>query len=114
NYHEPNSSFLGADASAVPADELVPSSFAFLRRHAHAGNALVAPETGWTAEVREAEIIAYGKDGRGFTARRNGEWEYIAWEAPKALLPYGRLWVADEDGLRCYRPDAGPMLQYDR
>jgi hypothetical protein len=24
-----------------------------------------------------------------------GDWVFVAWEAPKALIPHGRLWVSD-------------------
>jgi hypothetical protein len=33
-----------------------------------------------------------------------GEWNYVAWEAPRARVPRGRLWVSDGFGLRAFTP----------
>jgi hypothetical protein len=36
--------------------------------------------------------------------RRAGDWSLLAWEAPSARLPDGRLWVGDGAGLRAFLP----------
>ena len=111
-YHAADSSFLSHDPGTLAGEEIAPNNFSFLRSTANGATRLTSPEAGWTIEVRESEYLITDKDGRGFTARRNGEWSFVAWEAPKALLPRGRLWVSDADGLRSYRPDQGPTLDY--
>ena len=92
--------------------EDTPDSLVFLRRHALGETTLVLPATGWKVEVRKDHYLVHDGSGRGFTARREGEWNFVAWETPKALLPLGRLWVSDGAGLRSYRPDNGPLLRY--
>jgi hypothetical protein len=110
-YHDPGDSFVqdGPDAGDL---ESAPSAFEYLRRSAHGASQLKCAGTGWTVEVREKNYLVRGPDGLGFTARRNGDWTFLAWEQPKALLPRGRLWISDGDGLRSYRPDGGQLLRY--
>ena len=52
-------------------------------------------------------------DGRGIAVERTGEWIYVAWEAPKALVPNGRLWVSDESGVHSYVPRADELVLLD-
>jgi len=111
-YHAPDDTFV-QDPDSTPGDETAPSTFEYLRRSANGPTRLKCTSTGWTVQVREGDYLALGPDGKGFTARRNGDWTFLAWEQPKALLPYGRLWISDEDGLRSYRPDGGQLLRFD-
>lgn len=94
-------------------DSAIPSTLVALRRRADVGTELTSPWTQWTVEVRDDDVQALGPDGTGFTAPVFGAWTYVAWEAPKALLPQGRLWVGDERGVRSYRPGDGLLLRYD-
>jgi hypothetical protein len=112
-FHEPGSSFFQANADLGDGGETAPSVFQFLRRSANGVSRLTAETTGWSVQVRTTDYLVLGPAGLGFTARRAGEWTYVAWEEPKALLPQGRLWVSDGDGLRSYRPDSGQLLRYD-
>ena len=41
---------------------------------------------------------------RSFTVRRTGDWQFLAWEAPNAKIPGGRLWISDDAGLRAFEP----------
>lgn len=67
---------------------------------------LDSPWTGWTVEVKDEVFLVRHRDERknGFAVHRQGDWNYIAWEAPHGMLPTGRLWVADGAGLRSYVP----------
>jgi len=59
----------------------------------------------YTAWVRDGIVQVVDPDGANvFDVRRDGDWSLLAWEAPRAGLPDGRLWVADEAGLRGFRP----------
>ncbi len=109
-FYDKDSSFLNGGERGL--ESAVPATMAALRRHASEGSSLTSPWTYWTVEIREDEYFAQGPDGKGFTAARHGEWSFAAWEAPKALMPMGRLWVSDENGLRCYSPHEGLLLRY--
>ena len=110
-FHESEDSFLnGGGDNAL--ESAVPATMTALRRHAREGSSVVSPWTNWTVEVREDEFFAFGPGGEGFTVSHHGDWVFVAWEAPKALMPEGRLWVSDEKGLRSYRPDDGPVYDY--
>jgi hypothetical protein len=110
---EPGSPFYQEGREKLTGVEDAPSSFTFLRKTANGGATLKSASTGWTVEARDDHYLVLGPDGKGFTARKTGDWTYVAWEAPKALLPLGRLWVSDADGLRSYRPDQGEALRYE-
>jgi hypothetical protein len=88
-----------------PEDGASSATMIVLRRSVAAAPRLVAEWTGWSVEVREHDYLAVGPDGRGFTCARRGEWIYLAWESPKAMIPHGRLWISDDRGLRSYLPD---------
>ncbi|MCK6444808.1 MAG: DUF4388 domain-containing protein [Planctomycetes bacterium] len=61
--------------------------------------------TPWTAEVDGGFVVVRSSDGKeSFSVRCQGEWNYIAWEAPNSKIPRGRLWVADGSGLRAFEP----------
>ncbi len=55
-----------------------------------------------TPEVYRVTESATGQDL--FYVSREGEWNYVAWEAPHAQLPSGRLWISDGAGLRAFVP----------
>jgi hypothetical protein len=89
------------------------SKMVVLRRGLDKDTRLVSPWTQWSVSVRDDEFRIQGPDGRGFTAERAGEWVFVSWEAPKALMPIGRVWVSDEKGLRSYLPDSDQLVSYD-
>jgi len=98
-------------AGADPGRDGDPSSsVAMLRRSADQGSLFVSPWNGWKVRVVDGEYHAISPSGRGFAAQLQGEWNYVAWEAPKALVPSGRLWVSDEGGVRSYAPDDGELV----
>lgn len=108
--------FYQADAlvggGPLAAGNLIASEVLLLRRSASSGNELAAPRTGWRVTVTEDEYRVVSPEGLGFSAERKGEWSYVAWEAPKALVPLGRLWVSDAGGLRSYLPDPTRNVHY--
>jgi len=108
--------FYQADAlvngGPLAAANLIASDVKLLRRSAGSGTELAAPKTGWTVTVHEVEYRVVSPDGQGFSAQRQGEWNYVAWEAPKALVPLGRLWISDAGGLRSYVPDPHRNVRY--
>lgn len=110
--------FYQADAlvngGPLAAANLIAGDLKLLRRSAGSGTELTAPKTGWSVEVIDGEYRVVSPDGLGFSALRQGEWNYVAWEAPKALVPQGRLWISDAGGLRSYVPDAHRSVRYRR
>ena len=59
----------------------------------------------YTARITAEVIQVVDRDGNSaFDVRRDGDWSLLAWEAPRAGLQTGRLWVADEAGLRGFEP----------
>lgn len=108
--------FYQADAlvngGPLAAANLIAGDVKLLRRSAGTGTELSAPKTGWTVSVEENEYRVVSPDGVGFSAQRQGEWNYVAWEAPKALVPQGRLWISDAGGLRSYVPDPHRSVRY--
>jgi len=103
-----------ASAASSGSDPDRGSTLVVLKRGVDRGSSLVSPWTGMTVIVREDEYLAAGDDRRGFSAERRGAWTFLAWEAPKALVPYGRLWVSDEGGLRSYVPDPQNLVAYGK
>jgi len=91
---------------------LIAGDLTLLRRSAGTGVELVAPRTGWKVEVTELEYRVISPEGLGFSAQRQGDWNYVAWEAPKALVHLGRLWISDAGGLRSYVPDRHRSVRY--
>jgi len=86
------------------------SNVAVLRRSAGSASELVSPWNSWRVQVTDSEYRIFSPEGRVFTAEKRGDWIYVAWEAPKALVPCGRVWVSDEGGLRSYLPDLQHMV----
>ena len=108
--------FYQADAlvngGPLAAGNLIASEVQLLRRSAGSASELVAARTGWRVVVTDKEYRVLSPDGLGFSAERTGEWSYVAWEAPKALVPLGRLWVSDAGGVRSYLPDLARSVRY--
>jgi len=82
------------------------AGLAVLRRSAAQTPQLDSPWGDLTVEVGATHFIVRhrGQTATAFAARRDGEWNYIAWEAPHSKLRNGRLWVSDHAGLRCFEP----------
>jgi tetratricopeptide (TPR) repeat protein len=82
------------------------SGMAVLRRRAGEGTILESPWSNWVVEVGATVYTVRVKDSpaAAFTVLREGEWTYVAWEAPHSLIPRGRLWIADSKGLRSFLP----------
>jgi tetratricopeptide (TPR) repeat protein len=93
-------------------EALLGGNLEILRRSAGAASELVSPWNGWAVTVEDGEYRAVGPDGRGFSAERGGEFVYLAWEKPKALVPHGRLWISDASGLRSFVPDQARIVPF--
>lgn len=81
-----------------------------LRRSADRGTSLATPWSDWKVTVFDEryEVTRASAPAETFSVRRRGEWRFVAWEAPNALLAGGRLWVSDEAGVRSFRPARAP------
>lgn len=77
-----------------------------LRSNAGNGASLRSPWTDWTVEAKDGVFLVLqdGAEQPLFTVRREGDWSWMAWEAPHALAPKGRLWTSDGLGLRSFDP----------
>ncbi len=91
---------------------LISPNVAVLRRSAGASSDFASPWTNWSVTVGEGEYRVTAPDGRGFSGERVGDWVFVAWEGPKALVPHGRLWVSDGLGLRSFVPDLEQMVPF--
>jgi hypothetical protein len=82
------------------------AGLAVIRRGATEAKELTSPWNSMRVEVLAGDFIVHapGKDEIAFTVRRRGEWNYVAWEAPKVHAPRGRLWISDGAGLRSFEP----------
>ena len=60
----------------------------------------------WVVEVQAEAYLVYneGAAEEGYSVLRDGDWEFLAWEAPSARAPRGRLWISDGGGLRSFVP----------
>ena len=60
----------------------------------------------WSVSVEDtAYVVTNAETGlEAFAVRRSGDWIYLAWEAPRAELLGGRLWISDAAGLRGFEP----------
>ena len=90
-----------------------PSTLVALSQSLDGPTVLRSPWTDWEVSVHATDYRVYDDTGYGFTAERTGGWIFVAWEAPKALLPKGRLWVSDENGLRAYLPRTDQIVGLD-
>ena len=79
-----------------------------------AESVLASPWSDFKVDARADEFRIVDSQGRGFTAALSGDWIFMAWEQPKALVPQGRLWVSDAAGLRSYLPEKGESVSYAR
>jgi hypothetical protein len=95
-------------------ESVVAGNIDVLRRSADSASELVSPWNGWIVAALPAEYRVTTPEGLGFSAERTGEFVYIAWEKPKALVPYGRLWISDAAGLRSYVPDMARMVPFPK
>lgn len=79
---------------------------AVLRRSAETGTQLDSPWTDWSISVEATSYaVRFANDLiEPFHVSRDGDWNYMAWEAPTSALPYGRLWISDDVGLRAFTP----------
>jgi hypothetical protein len=97
----------GDEETELPRDTYgANAGLAVLRRSAAEGTVLDSP---WTDGAVSVESNSYAITFEGgalepFHASRDGEWNYIAWEAPTDRLPHGRLWISDSEGLRAFTP----------
>lgn len=82
------------------------SGLAVLRRRTSSSASLASPWTEYVVDVGETafSVRAANSTTPLFTAMRSGDWTFVAWESPNALLPRGRLWTSDGKGLRSYTP----------
>ncbi len=105
--------FAGADAAG--GDVVATPSIAVLRRAVDKGNELASSWTPWTVKVRSDsyELVHATRPGECIVLRRAGEWTYVAWEAPNALVPQGRAWISDAEGLRAYLPNLEALTTRD-
>ncbi len=103
-------SLVGRDS--LSRDAQLASTIVVLRRGVDSGTELESPWNGWRARVTGDDFRVVTPDQRGFSAERHGDWAFVAWEAPKALVPHGRLWVSDDAGLRSYLPDLNQMVAF--
>ena len=77
-----------------------------LRNRAGADRRLASYGGAWAVEIEEEHfrVVPAGKDGEAFAVRREGDWVFAAWEAPRVGVESGRLWISDGAGLRAFRP----------
>lgn len=94
-------------------DDLDSGSMAVLRRRVDQGQELTSPWNQWKVEVHDEEYRILNPEGIGFSVQRQGSWVYMAWEAPKALLSKGRLWISDAAGVRSYLPHEADLIDFN-
>jgi hypothetical protein len=84
----------------------VDSGMAVARRGSDLSDRLESPWTQWVCQVGDEvfRVFESSDPGGGFSVHRDGDWVYMAWEAPHADLPDGRLWLSDRAGLRAVVP----------
>jgi tetratricopeptide (TPR) repeat protein len=87
---------------ALSDGEHTAASVVILRNELGGPTGLVSPWNRWKVTVEDDHYAVTAPDGTGFSARREGDWSYVAWESPKAFVPEGRVWVSDKGGLRAY------------
>jgi hypothetical protein len=82
------------------------AGLAVLRRRSSSATRLESPWSDLAVEVCAGFFVVKGKNSKDplFAVARGGDWIYVAWEAPNALIPRGRLWISDGKGLRAMMP----------
>jgi tetratricopeptide (TPR) repeat protein len=82
------------------------AGLAVLRRRGTLERALASPWTDLGVEVEERQFLVRRRATGEvlFAVRRDGDWSFVAWEAPRARLANGRLWISDGSGLRGFEP----------
>ncbi|HTF90397.1 MAG TPA: hypothetical protein VK843_18415, partial [Planctomycetota bacterium] len=75
-------------------------------RDVNRGSQHDSPWSPWTVEIRDDIYFVreLKEKGRSFSVRLQGDWSYVAWEAPNVQAPLGRLWISDGAGLRSFLP----------
>ena len=107
---KPNIESAAQSADRVSYDERyrhgVDAGMSVARRGSDLSDRLSSPWTEWVCQVGEEvfRVFETSDPGGGFAVHRQGEWVYLAWEAPHADLPGGRLWLSDGAGLRAIVP----------
>ena len=83
------------------------TNLSVMRRTVDSGTQFSSPWSNWEVEVTDQYFRVFDDSAvvRSFTVARSGDWNYVAWEAPNALLPDGRLWISDGAGLQSFRPE---------
>jgi hypothetical protein len=80
-----------------------------VRRRAETGaHAFQSPWTGWSVVLDGDAYRVHRADEEqgGYAVRREGDWTFLAWEAPGPGRPEGRLWISDAAGLAAYGPSS--------
>ena len=95
----------------LPESEASRSHVLYAHQLLHRPSVLKSPWTSWSVTVRENEYRIVNEQNLGFSAERAGSWTFVAWDPPTTTAPQGRLWVADEKGLRSYVPDMERLVE---
>lgn len=78
---------------------------AVLRRDSDTARVLRSPWNDWEVEVQKQSYRVRRRGGEeSFGVRLEGQWAFVAWEAPHSKIPDGRLWISDSAGLRAFEP----------
>jgi tetratricopeptide (TPR) repeat protein len=82
------------------------AGLAVLRRRSTSATSLESPWSGFAVDVTQSYFVVRAKDKKEplFAIARAGDWVWVAWEGPHALMPRGRLWISDGKGLRAFAP----------
>ncbi len=77
---------------------------AVLSREDGSRRLLESPWTAWRVELQDEvyRVTRAGDPQGGYAIRRDGDWSYLAWEAPNPSAPDGRLWISDGGGLAAF------------
>jgi tetratricopeptide (TPR) repeat protein len=98
-------SALGAQARSAGTQHGSTVGMAIVRSGIDSNDIFPSPWTDWGVQITpRAYRVANSKSDSSFVVRPSGDWLYVAWEAPRAALPTGRLWVSDAEGLRAFVP----------
>ena len=84
------------------------SGLAVRRRSEARQHPFDSPWIGWQVTVEEDAYRIRPLDAptAGYTVQRDGDWSFLAWEAPGPGQPGGRLWISDGAGLAAYPVDS--------